>query len=426
MNRHLFLTTSIFALLAAALAPASAQTDDRDFLGRFEKTFETGGDVQAKDFTPEDSMHGSLHTVRPLAVNDGFNNTYFLDSPSGVLEVSGTPSLLMRIREIYAIDYLRGLSKTDEFRKALGQSVGAKVDSVAEVVRDPYGTIQNIPKGASRFFGRIGEGLKGGASKSESGGALQGFTGTTKAKAQLAAKLGVSPYTNNEELQRELTSTAQAMAGGGLIVSAATSVATGGAGAALSVIGMNQTLQDTLINSTPEDLRIMNRKKLFALGVSRPDADTFLMHPWYSPVNETVITEALTSIGVNPTTFLAQACRALTSEDAFFFQRLAQLLARYNKTATPLRSISLKNGVVCAMDRDGALVVPLSCDYAIWAERTARRAEDFAALAHSNPDIHGLALWVDGKVSDRLAQELAARHISVTTDALGKRDSSTH
>lgn len=413
--------TPLLSALVLLTATTLAQVEDKAFLEQFEKTFEQGGSVQARDFVPEAQMSGTLHTIRPMADNDGLNNTYFIDSPSGMQEVTGTAALEARIREIYALDYLRGLSKTEEFGKALGKSVESKVKSVGGIVRDPVGTIKNVPKGASRFFGRIGEGMKGGKSVEEGGSPLAGITGVSKAKTQLAAKLGVSPYTTNEELQRELTSTAQAMAGGGLLVSAATSLASGGAGAALSVVGVNQTLQDTLVNSSPEDLRILNRKKLFALGVSREQADEFLMHPWYSPWHETIVTDALATIGVNPRAYLAQACEALTPEDAFYFQRLAQILARYHTTKTPLRSLRVENGVVCALDREGTLVVPLSCDFAIWAERAARRSEEFAASARSNPDLKGLALWVDGKVSPRLAEELAARKIAVKTDALGNR-----
>jgi hypothetical protein len=402
----------------AFLGTAFAQTDDKAFLEKFEKTFEPVGSVPAKDFVPEAMMRGELHMVRPLADNDGLNNTYFVETPSGVQEITGTPALLMRVREIYALDYLRGLSKSEEFGKALGKAAEAKVQSVAGVVRDPIGTIKNVPKGASRFFGRIGEGIKGGRSREEGGSPLQAITGVSKAKAQLAAQLGISPYTTNEELQRELTATAQAMAGGGFIVNAATSLASGGAGAALTVVGVNQTLQDALINSTPEDLRIINRKKLLALGVDRALADEFLMHPWFSPWHESITTDALAQIGVNPTAFLQDACRALTPEDAFFFQRLAQILARYHATQTPLRSIQIERSVVCAMDKGGTLVVPLSCDYAIWAERAARRAEEFAAFAQSSNDMKGLALWVDGKVSDLLAQELTARKIVLMADAL--------
>jgi hypothetical protein len=208
------------------------------------------------------------------------------------------------------------------------------------------------------------------------------------------------------------------MAGGGLVVSAATAAVGGGAGTALSVVGVNQTLQDTLINSTPDDLRIINRKKLLALGVDRALADEFLMHPWFSPWHETITTDALAQIGVNPSSFLNHAARALTPEDAFFFQRVAQILARYHAGTAPLRAIRFEGGIVTALDNNGTLVVPVSLDYGIWAEHTARRAEDFAAIDKSRDDIKGLALWTDGRLSDRLCEELKKRGIAYRMLAL--------
>lgn len=411
---------ALFPLLAIVLTSAAlAQNDDAAFLSRFEKTFEAGGAVPAADFVPAAMMSGALHHVGVHAFNDGLHNTYFLYTPGAEIEVTGTPALLVRIRELYALDYLRGLSKTEEFGKALANAGKAKLESAVGVVRDPFGTIKNVPKGASRFFGRLGEGMKGGKSKGEAG-AIDSIAGVGKAKAQLAAKLGVSPYTTNEALQQELTNTARAMAGGGLVISAATSLASGGAGAALTVVGVNQTLQETLINSTPEDLRIINRKKLLALGVDRALADEFLVHPWFSPWHETITTDALAQIGVNPSAFLADAVRALTPEDAFFFQRVAQILARYHATSAPLRAIRFEGGIITALDQNGTLVVPVSLDYAIWAERTARRAEEFAAIDKSRGDIKALALWTDGQVSDRLRDELKKRGITWRTDALSQ------
>ena len=38
-----------------------------------------------------------------------------------------------RIREVYALDYLRGLSKTEEFTKALAASGKAKVESAVDM-----------------------------------------------------------------------------------------------------------------------------------------------------------------------------------------------------------------------------------------------------------------------------------------------------
>ena len=70
-------------------------------------------------FLPEDLMKGGLHTVGPQAENDGLLNTYFLYSGDRAFEVTTGIALRTRIRELYAIDKLRGMSKTDEFTKAL-------------------------------------------------------------------------------------------------------------------------------------------------------------------------------------------------------------------------------------------------------------------------------------------------------------------
>lgn len=387
--------------------------------------FEQPGTLQARDFVPENYLQGSLHKVWLQAENDGFNNTYLLETPSMTEEVTGNRSLRLRIRELYALDHLRKLSKTDEFGKALAKSAEAKADSVVKAVRDPVGTLRKVPQGASRFFGRIGEGLKGGKSRHEDGSLLAAITGVTKAKAQLAAQLGVSPYTTNEELRVELDRTAQAMAGGGLLLGAASAMVGGGLGTAFDLVSVNQTLQDTLVNSTPEDLRIFNRKKLLALGVDLALADEFLMHPWYSPWLETIITDALTRTGVNSTPFLSEACRALTLTDAAYFEQIAQVLALYDNTKAPLRSIRVESGVICGLDVEGILVIPLSCDCALWTERTSRRAEEFVALTQGSNTFQGLALWVDGTISSRLAKELAARRVAVKTDVFGSLPAGT-
>ena len=412
---------AVIALLVAArpvFTHAEAEEENAAaFLAKFEKTFESPGAVYAKDFLPAGMMSGTLHEVAEGAYNDGLRNTYVIASGNEQYEITGTPAALQFIRELYAIDYLRGVSKSEEFGKAFANAGKQKVKSAAGLITNPIGTIKNVPKGASRFFGRIGEGMKGGKSEGE-GNALAGITGVSEAKTRLAAKLGVSPYSTNETLQQELTKVARASAGGGLVVSAATSAVGGGAGAVLSVVGLNQTLQEALVSSTPEDLRIMNRKKLLALGTKRALAEEFLMHPWFSPWHETITTDALARIGANPNAFLSDAVQSLTQEDALFFQRTAQILAHYSATVSPLRSIRTERGVICALDREGTLVVPVSLDYAIWAERTARRAEEFTAFAKADGNIKALTLWTDGRLSARLCQELKARNITWRENAL--------
>jgi len=411
---------SKYSLIAFAFLTIAALGQTETTPSPAPQAFETPGRVPTKMFIPAELMSGPLHSVGDFAENDGMNNTYFLYSGDDAWAVTTGIALRTRIREIYAIAKLREMSKTDEFARAMANAGKQKIEGVVGIVTNPLGTIQNIPLGASRFFGRIGEAMKGGTTQGE-GNALQNVIGISKAKVALAVKLGVSPYSYNQELQTQLTQNARAMALGGLVVSAATAAVGGPAGDVLTGLNVNQTLQQTLVNSTPDDLRMINRKKLFALNVSRENADAILMHPWYSPWTETIMIDALSTIGIDPTAFLADACNALTEEDAIFFERLAQVLARYETTKAQLRSIRVESHAVCALDANGTLVFPLSCDYAIWSEHAAARVAEFAALTQGQEDIKGLAVWVDGKVSDRAAQELKSRKIDLVTAVLDKK-----
>jgi len=404
-------TNYLVITLSLLVSSALAQTDN---------SFESPGRVDAKLFLPADVMSGPLHKVGPTAENDGLNNTYFLYSGDDSWAVTTSLALRQRVKEVYAIQKLIEMKKGPEFAKAMENAAKAKVEGVVGLVTNPIGTMKNIPLGASRFFGRIGEGLKGGETQGE-GSVLQNIAGVQKARVKLAGQLGVSPYSYNQELQKELTENARAIALGGLVVSGATAVAGGPAGLALSILNVNQTLQQTLVNSTPDDLRILNRKKLFALGVSRTNADQILMHPWYSPWTETIMIDALTTVGQDPTQFLAHAATALTEEDATFFVRIAQVMAAYSTNKAQLRSIRVENGIVNAPDKNGRVLVPLSCDYAIWSEANAKRLDAFAKIVEEDSNITGLTVWVDGKVSDQGRQELKTRQIDLATEVLDKK-----
>jgi len=245
ITKYIIATLTLFASTALAQTSSSAPSPSPSA-----PTFESSGRVETKMFIPEDLMRGSLHTVGEQAENDGLLNTYFLYSGDDAFEVTTGIALRTRIRELYAIDKLRAMSQTDEFAKAMANAGRQKVQIVVGSVEDPFGTIKRVPMGASRFFGRIGEGLKGGRTEGE-GNMVQSVTGISKAKTTLAVKLGVSPYSYNQELQHQLTINARAIAGGGLVVSAATAAVGGAAGDVISVLNVNQTLQQTLVNSTP-------------------------------------------------------------------------------------------------------------------------------------------------------------------------------
>ncbi len=179
---------SLVFALSLIETTAHAQVETSLASGAAESAFESALPVETSLFIPEDLMKGRLHSVGEEAENDGLVNTYTLYIGTRSVEVTTSSALRARIREIYAINHLRGMSKTEEFGKAMANADKQKLKAVGGIVRDPVGTIKRVPKGASRFFGRIGESMKGGGAESE-GNALQGITGVDKAKVALAVRI---------------------------------------------------------------------------------------------------------------------------------------------------------------------------------------------------------------------------------------------
>src|SRR5947207_12478956 len=122
MKSKYILIVSTFLSIAAL-----AQTDT--FTSPAPQTFESPGRVATKLFISAGLMSGPLHSVGDFAENDGMNNTYFLYSGNDALAVTTGIALRTRIREIYAIDKLREMSKTDEFAKAMANAGKQKIRS---------------------------------------------------------------------------------------------------------------------------------------------------------------------------------------------------------------------------------------------------------------------------------------------------------
>jgi len=272
-------------------------------------SLEQPGLYPANLFVSNDVLSGSLYQVRPSGSCDGLGVTYWIDASDGTTyEAVGTPMLYQRIAEINAIATLRKMDSGEQFANSLGNGAKNTVTAVGKTLSNPGEAIASVPKGVSKFFGSLGESLKGGSSKYEDK-AYSNVLGASKAKRQLAVQLGVNPYSTNQTFQDELNRVAWSEAGGTLTVHLATSAIPAGAGLALN---MNRTAQAEVVENDPKQLDIINRKKLLKIGVSHETADLLIKHPWYSPMHRTAITEALISLGAGrgQDVFLQVASRA--------------------------------------------------------------------------------------------------------------------
>ena len=362
------LPASVFILAMWAEAPAFAEG------GRYDQP----GAVEAASLLPEKALGDGAPRIAPEAAADGLHATFILDGPGGQEQITGIQSLLNRIQEIRATDTLRRMNKSAEFGKALLSSGKEKIESVKEAVKDPVRTAQQLPRGASKFFGRLGNTIKH-ASEGKIGAtqAAEAALGVNRKRAELCLKLGVSPYTRDQTLRTELDLAARAMAAGATLVNVSGLIIGGGVGTALSVVNANQTFQRALIESSPDELAAANRATLLKLGASPDSVSALLDNPAFNPWQRSSIAALLASIGANPEPVLARAGEALGDEDSVYFVQLARILESHHRNRHPIRSIVSMDGIPCALDDSGVLIVPVGADLIQWTPMLQQRTEEF-------------------------------------------------
>ncbi len=423
---------ALFLLLAAPLLSPALRAQDTPApdaeVADAAADFEVSPVLQASEILRPEYLQGAYHRVRETVPTYSGANRYTIDSDFGTFPAEGNVLLMQRVAEIGAIRKLRDISETEEYKRAFIKAAKSPVELARHLAKDPVGTVSSVPKGLWKFVNRAGQGIKEATNRRERSpyeeGVGRDLVGVSKAKRELAAKLGVNPYSTNEALQTELNRVAWTSVAGGATIQAFTLALSGGAAIAATSINVADTTTNVLRDTAPLDLRLANEKRLKAIGISDEATTAFLANPAFSPFHQTYFVTALEQLGgvEGRTTLLEAAANHAEEElDAIFFTRTAQLLAALHKGDTPLARISTLNGLPVAIAKDRRIVVALEWDYAVWTEATARFCDalrDFATSAKPNPNTRDLPVYLlalTGDVSPRLAAELTGRNVQVRT-----------
>ncbi|HEY5894904.1 MAG TPA: hypothetical protein VIT91_16915 [Chthoniobacterales bacterium] len=368
-------------------------------------------------------LSGANFTVRNAVPTYSGSNQYTIDSDFGVFTASGNQMLLRRVAEINGIAKLQALSQTDEFAQAAAQAVATPLNVAQDLVTDPVDTISSVPRGIWGFLNRAGDAVKqateGQGGGLGSGNAVANMSGFSKTKRDLALKLGVDPYCNNEAFQRELNKVAWPAFLGKFTVDLGMAAVTGGAGTALSVANWTATLQDSLRDKSPTDLRQMNFNLLTNnMGAAGADADAFLNNGAISPTTQTLIVAALAQLGNIPgqAAFIRQAAGSQNEHDALAFQQSAQIIANLNNTA-PVARITHFEGLTVCQTNDGTVVVPIQWDYVAWTPGVAKFVTALKARKFSTPPT-AYTLMINGVASPAATQALGGLGVNLVTKAL--------
>lgn len=396
-------------MLACAAITAPAQT-----------TYDTAPEFKASEIVDPVFLSGPHHRLREEVRTYNGLNHYVIESPFGTFVAHGNLMLQDRVIEVMALARLKEMSNSEEYLKAVKKAAQAPLQVVDDLVHEPVGTLSTVPQGVGKFLGRVSRGIQEKASGRERGqgedGLVKSAAGISKSKRELSAKLGINPYSSNEVLQNELDRLAWASFAGDMTFTAATMPISGAAGTALSAISAVDLTQGIVYTQSPLDLRKMNRTRLTAMGVSEAGADAMLSNPSFTPWNQSRMVRSLEMLqGVQGReVFVRDATDMSDSEaDALFYEETARLIAHAHTHGIPLSRITLLNGFPVCIGADGALIVALHWDYAMWSPSSHQFADALQAATLNGEKPTSLIVVLTGAMSPRLRQELGARGFRV-------------
>jgi hypothetical protein len=383
-------------------------------------TTEDPNPLRSDRYLSAEQLSGPDFKVEPQATTDGLATTYTVISRFGTWPARGRMGVALRIREIQALAELEEVSKSDVFLDAVKNSATAPLQLVQSVATKPVETLKGVPAGVGRWMKKTSFQVKEGyhdakelrAGEDEAGGAeptekesltAKGKEEATKyaldylkisgAELKWYAKLGVDPYTDNEILRKAVTSVAR--------VEGLTSFGmkfTGMPG----IPGASEARKtmDLVWKTDPWELRLANRKKLLAAGLTEETARSFEDNPSMSLSQQTALLQTLDQLaGVQGReTVIARAIDLASREEASQLVSSLALLARFHKQQVPLKEFLAGTRLPVARTTKGALVGLILSDALFWTAAVAEGAKEFAA-AYAGDPAKERQIWVVGEAS---------------------------
>lgn len=418
---------SFLLFVAAALTPPSAGGAE---------AFEPEGRVPAARYLPADSLAGPEWKVAPEAENDGAFNTYVVQSRFGNFVARGGSRVKVRGKEVAALLELEQVSKTDVFKDAVKSSAMGSVETVMQFAQQPVETVKAVPQAVGRWYKKtkfmVQETYSDAKDAKQERDAAKAQPQDEEAKAaqkeqtkdqakELAkkealdylkissaerrwyAELGVDPYTDNQVLRAVVKSYSRVE---GLTRFGMKFVGLPGIPGAREM----RQVMNLVWQTDPWELRLQNRKKLIAAGLSEETAKAFEDNPYLSLTEQTGLLAALDQLaGVTGRQHvLARAIDLDSKEEGQTLFQSTLLLVAQHRSQRPLAEIMPGTSLPVARTKDGKLVAAFSADAVFWTEAMADAASEFSGAYAADP-AKTREIWLIGQASDRFKSEMKAK-----------------
>ncbi len=378
--------------------------------------------LKAQGVLPKSVLAGPNYRVEQTVINDGFVNTYKLNSDYGLFTLESTVLLMIRINELNALQQMEELKKTKVYTDALKEGAKGPFKTAKGLVTHPVDTIKGVGTGIGRWFSDVGRAVVSSDPHQEN--VLKTAVGYAAVKRRFAFEFGVNPYTDFEPVQKSLNEIAWAGTGGGLTTTVAFAGIgkTGAVGKVVQVSATSNKMKQLVRDKSPAELEKINKKKLNEMGVPDLIAKDFLKNPYYDPQETTLLVGELESMKKveGRAKFIFAASKANEKSVARFMRRRAHMMANYNANVALVARIVDINGVPVVKRKDGAIVGLFPLDYIAWTAALWHKENAVSESMKRLPGVTGKELWIEGWV-DLVARKALESRGWIVRDNVGDK-----
>jgi hypothetical protein len=406
--------------------------------------------VAAAELVEASLLAGPGFRVQPRAEVRGLQARFWVDSDWGAFPVDSVELLALRIAEMPAVEALHAEGVTDALAGTGIDALATPARSLVALASDPVGAASRVPQGLMRYFGdrvrkvgdrarRVGErldqaifhdgapddgGPDGGNGfgdapppavatpwwdkpANELGRLLRSQAGHGAARREIAAAMGIDPWTGNPLLRARLDQLAWAVAGGRMAADRLIALASAGTSSTLSII---ERAAQISAEAPPDDLRRMAAARLEQWTA---DDDLVYALAWrgaFPPPRLQLLIERIERLepaaGIES---LLETARLADNEiEARFVINALDMLLHNGESPVTQGRLKPVGALVAYAATDGEFLLPLPIDRLSWTPEVAAWFDHAQVSGHDRRTV-----LVAGAVSDRAARELTDRGWSI-------------
>lgn len=349
---------------------------------------------QARDLLKPEVLRGPNYEVEPEVTLQGEFFLFRLRTPWGPIPALGMNMLEVRIREMYAIDRLRELSRDPQILQGIFDTLEQTPEGARILLTEPAAALLRVPKGLTRII----------SSEIDPRDRRAG----NDVRRRLAVETGCDPETTNAILKRLLDNVALRKGVGQLVGKIGLSVALPG----LGLIPATAQFKEIVAGKLPHEINEMLNAELLQMGVPEGLRRKFLDETQLTTTRRMLFVQHFRTLKhlENRDYLLHEAVSARNETEGLAAVQSIQLLAEFHRQ-DPLRRI-VSVAPVLAVAESGTAVVAWSADYVAFGKKSTAVAEALQKNALPNGK---RTLRLSGQVSAEALRQFQQAEIEVVT-----------